>query len=209
MPTGLNTSARKAAEEDTSAYAGAPTVQQLLFEPNVSINGLIDNGTVPFFLSRLQAVRQCGTDLLMELNTDGGNADSARRIALEVRLFYRHSGRNAYCVGKSNVYSAGVTILAAFPKQCRFLTEDGVLLVHERHMEANIELKGPLKSCLHTVREQLALLETAERLEMEGFVQLAEGSLLDSRELSERAKSGWYLHAEEALRLGLIAGIVR
>ncbi|WP_280812031.1 hypothetical protein [Mesorhizobium sp. L48C026A00] len=43
----------------------------------------------------------------MEINTNGGDADAARRIALEIRLFRQHSGRNAYCVGKTKVYSAG------------------------------------------------------------------------------------------------------
>jgi hypothetical protein len=39
----------------------------------------------------------------MELDTGGGDADIARRIAMEVRLFPRHGGRDAYCVGKTNV----------------------------------------------------------------------------------------------------------
>ncbi|UVC12500.1 hypothetical protein IHQ71_30120 (plasmid) [Rhizobium sp. TH2] len=57
----------------------------------------------------------------MEINTDGGDADAARRIALEIKLFRSHSGQQAYCVGKSNIYSAGVTILAAFAPENRFV----------------------------------------------------------------------------------------
>ncbi|MER8439938.1 hypothetical protein NKH36_32475 [Mesorhizobium sp. M1312] len=71
----------------------APSLRQLLFEPNISVNGLIDDGTVVFLLGRLEAVRQSGDDLIMELNTNGGDADAARRIALEIRLFRQHSGR--------------------------------------------------------------------------------------------------------------------
>lgn len=122
-------------------------------------------------------MRESGQDIIMELNTDGGDADAARRIALEVRLFRRHSGRHVYCVGKTKVYSAaGVTVFAAFPKASRFLTDDAVLLVHERRMQTSIDLNGPLKSCIQIVRERLALLETAEHLEMGGFEELVHGS---------------------------------
>ena len=60
----------------------APSDTDLLFEPNISINGVIDDNTVSFFLGRLQEVRRAGTDMIVELNTDGGDADAARRIGL-------------------------------------------------------------------------------------------------------------------------------
>lgn len=187
----------------------APGEDKLLFQPNISINGLIDDETVSFFLGRLETVRKNGQDMIMELNTSGGDADAARRMALEVRLFRRHSGRDAFCVGKTKVYSAGVTIFAAFPTQDRFLTEDAVLLVHERRMETSIALNGPIRSCIQIVREQLALLETSQRLEMEGFRELVEGSSLSADELYRRATENCYINAAEALSLGMIGGILR
>ncbi|MBY4593268.1 hypothetical protein [Rhizobium redzepovicii] len=86
-------------------------VDQLLFEPNASINGPIDEKAVTSFLDQIAAVRAGDQDLVLELNTVGGDADAARRIALEIRLFSERAGRAAHCVGKSYVYSAGVTIL--------------------------------------------------------------------------------------------------
>lgn len=182
---------------------------EFLFRPNISINGLISDETLTFFLGRLEQVRSAGEDLILEINTDGGDADVARRIALEVRLFLRHSGRRACCVGKTKIYSAGVTILAAFPKRWRYLTDDAVLLVHERRLDEVIDLHGPLKSCIQIVREQMALLETAQRLELEGFGELVEGSELTALELYERATKNCYIRAEEALEHGLIADILR
>jgi ATP-dependent protease ClpP protease subunit len=182
--------------------------QHLLFEPNISINGLITDDTLAFFLDRLATIRSDGQDMILELNTDGGDADVARRIALEVRLFLRHSGRKACCVGKTKVYSAGVTILAAFPRECRFLTDDAVLLIHERRLDDSVSLKGPLKSCVQIVKEQLEMLETAERLELEGFRELVEGSSLTTDSLYDRATKNFYIHAKEALEAGLIAAIL-
>jgi len=183
--------------------------QVLLFQPNISINGSITDETLSFFLGRLETIRANGEDMILELNTGGGDADVARRIALEIRLFVRHSGHSAYCVGKTRVYSAGVTILAAFPKWCRYLTADAVLLIHERRLDDIISLKGPLKSCVQIVREQLAMLETAEQLEMEGFRELVNGTSLSVEELYDRATKNCYLHADEALKDGLVESILK
>jgi ATP-dependent protease ClpP protease subunit len=186
-----------------------PSDERLLFEPNIPLNGRIsEEQTLPYFLDRLRALRDGKDDMILELNTAGGDADAACRIALEIRLFIKHSGKKAYCVGKTVVYSAGITILAAFPKSARFLTEDTVLLIHERRLEKSLKLKGPLKSCIQIVSEQLHSLETARAQELEGFRQLTEGSLLDVDELYKRATKNCYLPAAEALRLGLVGGVL-
>lgn len=44
--------------------------------------------------------------LVMEISTPGGNADTGRRIAQEVRM-WRDAGADVYYLGKTFVYSAG------------------------------------------------------------------------------------------------------
>lgn len=86
---------------------------------------MIDDRAVLNFLDDLKAVRDSENDLYVEVDTQGGDADDARRIALEMKLFLKHSGRSGYILGKNTVYSAGVTILAAFPRASRFLCPQG------------------------------------------------------------------------------------
>jgi ATP-dependent protease ClpP protease subunit len=188
--------------------SGGLTIQRMLFEPNLSINGAISEQTLSFFLNRLESIRMGSDDLIMELNTNGGDADVARRIALEIRLFAKHSGRRLACIGKSAIYSAGVTILAAFPRHARYLTHDAVLLVHERRLQSSLELNGPIKACLQIAREQVALLETAERLETESFEELVAGSHMTLGELQSQLVSNCYMTASEALKKGIIAEIL-
>ena len=185
-----------------------PTDQELLFHPNLSINGSITPDTVGFVLGRLEDIRSNQAPLIAEINTDGGDADAARRIALEVRLFQRHSGQEAYCVGKSNVYSAGVTILAAFTRTNRFLTDDAILLIHERRLDTTLQLDGPIRSCMQIVREELALLETAQELELAGFEELVEGSDLTVERLYKMATTNCYMVAKDAFKHGLIGGVL-
>jgi ATP-dependent protease ClpP protease subunit len=187
---------------------GQPAIGDLLFRPNISLNGSIDAGTLSFLMERLEKVRADDDDLRMELNTLGGDADVARRIALEIRLFRKHSGRRAWCVGKTNVYSAGITIFAAFATQNRFLTKDAVLLVHERSMQQTVELSGPTRSNIQIVQGLLETLKTAERLEREGFQQLVEGSNLTLETLYDHALGNWYVSADEALEYGLVSRVL-
>lgn len=130
---------------------------------------MIDNTTVSNFLQDLKAVRDAGDDLYVGIDTLGGDAYGGRRIGLKIKLFLGNSDRAAYVIGKNTVYSAGVTILAAFPKSNRFLCQQAVLLIHERRLNERVTLNGPIRSCLQIVREQLSSLETAQRLEDEGF----------------------------------------
>ncbi|RVD30150.1 MULTISPECIES: ATP-dependent Clp protease proteolytic subunit [unclassified Mesorhizobium] len=186
----------------------APGDEKLLVGSNVQVNGMINDQLFLAFMKQLGAVRANDEDLILELMTQGGDADTAKRIALEIRVFQRYSGKSAYVVGKTAVMSAGVTIFSAFECADRFLTPDTTLLIHERHIEKTITLQGPIKSCRQVIREELAALETAERVEREDFEHFVRGSGMSAEDLFERAKENCYLTAQEALDLRLIARII-
>ncbi|TIX42949.1 MAG: peptidase S14 [Mesorhizobium sp.] len=152
-------------------------------------------------MKQLGAVRASDED-------QGRDADTAKRMALEIRVFQRYSGKSAYVVGKTAVMSAGVTIFSAFECADRFLSPDTTLLIHERHIEKTITLQGPIKSCRQVIREELAALETAARVEGEDFEHFVRGSGMSAEDLFERAKENCYLTAQEALDLRLIARII-
>lgn len=183
--------------------------QQQLFNPNVRLFGPIGHDSFRDFMDQVAKVRQTAdAPVVLELSTEGGDADVARRIALELRLCRQWHGRETRFVGKTYVYSAGMTIMAAVPREHRYLTQDTVLLIHERRVDKSVDVRGPMQSNIQILREQLAHMETAERLEKEGFAELAEGSAISVKDLYERATENCYLTAQEALDLKLIAGII-
>lgn len=98
--------------------------------------------------------------------------------------------------------------MAAFPNTHRYPVADTVLLIHERRMQKSLDLNGPIKSNIQIVREMLAQLEMAERIERAGFAELARGSRLADDELYQRATENCNLTTQEALDLTLIAGII-
>jgi hypothetical protein len=119
-------------------------------------------------------VRSGNQDINLDLNTVGGETDVARRMTNEVRQFQQHCGQGAFCIGKSYVCLAGVTILAAFPKRDRDLTTDAVLLIQEGRIRQSLELVGPMFACIQIVREScrcLRLRGGLKKMDSQGYVE--------------------------------------
>lgn len=179
-----------------------------LAAPQVRLNGPVDEAMLRTFLDALAAAEGGDGPLVLELTTNGGDADVGRRIATDVRLFRERTGRRTLFLGKAIVYSAGVTILSAFPQPDRWLAQGTMLLIHCRQLNRSLEFEGPLKAARLRVEALLDEIDAGLQVEEEDFDDLVAGSRVSIAELLERAQSGWYVRADEALRRGLVAGLV-
>lgn len=180
--------------------------QAVLTSPQLRLVGSVDEAMYAEFRNQLSAAPEEGP-LVIALTTLGGNPEMARAMADDVRLL-REAGRTIYFLGKSAVYSAGVTFMAGFPVKCRFLTKNSTLLVHERQISKTISLSGPLKSCTAQLKAALNEIEQSIAIEETGFRELIEGSDVDFDDLREKAPDNWYISGEEARERGLIADII-
>jgi ATP-dependent protease ClpP protease subunit len=175
-------------------------------KPDIRLIGILDEQMLQNYLDQCDRL-QGDAPVVLELSTAGGEAETARRIAQEVRLLGR--AREVFFLGKTYVYSAGITVMAAVPPARRFLTRDTVLLIHERRLERTVQLSGALRAAASVVQSLMAELEIGQKLERQGFEKLVEGSELTADDLQRRVlEKDWYLHAEEALSLRLVAGLV-
>lgn len=158
---------------------------------------------------RQQAEAPPDKPLVLELSTSGGDADVGRRIAQEIKLWQKHGQRDVYFLGKTYVFSAGITIMSAFPANRRFLTDDTLLLIHERKLKKQLELSGALRSCLAQMNDVIAEIESGQMLERAGFNELIQGSTITIEALENKVfTKDWYLTAQEALEKGLVGGLV-
>ena len=181
--------------------AGLPSLH-----PDIRVLGSIDEGLLHRFLDQADKLEGDGP-VVLEISTAGGEADTARRLAQEIRMLA--ASREVFVLGKSYVYSAGITILAAVPPSHRYLTRDTVLLVHERRIERSVQFNGGLRAAMAIAHDLLAELEIGYDLERRGFERFVEGSQLAADELLKRVmEKDWYMLAEEALSLRLVAGLV-
>jgi hypothetical protein len=189
------------------ARGSAVIEARLLLKPHVRLYGSVDDAMFHDFRRQMDDAPE-GEAVVIELMTFGGDADVGRRLALEVRMAQKHFGRSLYFLGKTVVYSAGVTMMSAFPRANRFLTRDTVLLIHGRRMDKQVHLTGPLTASIQIARETMAQLEIGLRLEKEGFADLVADSDITEDEVFRLAETNWYISAEEALRRKLVADLL-
>lgn len=179
-----------------------------LAQPHIRLDGNVGDEMLHAFRDGLAAVEGDEGPVVVELFTFGGDADTGRLIATEIRLFRERTDRRVLFFGKAVVYSAGVTIMAAIPREDRWLSRGSSLLIHCRSLNKSLQLDGPLAGERVRLEAVLAEIDVGLKLEEEGFRELIAGSSLGLDELIERARSNWYLDADEALARGLIGGVV-
>lgn len=179
-----------------------------LAEPQIALIGRVDEAMLRSLADQFAPLDENLDPITLELTTLGGDAEFGRRAMLDIeRARERLAPRRLTFLGKTAVYSAGVTLMSGFPREDRFLTADAVLLIHCRQLTEDIRLSGPIRSNLPLLRAKCHEIETGVKLEVEAFEKLIAGSRVSMDELLEKALYNWYVPAREAVELGLVAGI--
>lgn len=179
-----------------------------LFTPQIRLAGDVNDDMFARFQEQFREACQGPDPVVVELTTVGGDADVGRRIAADVRLFRQHSGRRIYFFGKTTVYSAGATIMSGFPREDRWLDRQCVLMIHCRKLAKTLELSNFLAAERPRVEALLSEIDLGLRVQRWDFESLIEGSQVTLDHLESQARENWYLDADEALKRGLVAGVV-
>jgi ATP-dependent Clp protease, protease subunit len=181
---------------------------EALASPQVRLDGSVCDAMLRTFRDAFGAAEDGPDPIVVEMTTTGGDAETGRRIAQDVRLFRERTGRRPIFFGKSVVYSAGVSAMGGFLKEDRWLARGTTLLIHGRSMTQNLQLEGPISLIRRRLEGVLNEVDNGLRLEREGFEELIVGSDISIDEIVTCAETSWYLDADEALARGLIAGVV-
>ena len=176
--------------------------------PAILLSGPVDYDMYRTFRGALDGASKQGT-VVTELSTLGGDPEVARMMGEDIRF---HSERVPQCrfvfLGKAAIYSAGTTFMSFFARENRYLTRGARLMVHERKMSKQLEISGPLTTCVATVKATLNEIEASIAIQKEGFENLVRGSQVTMEEVLRRAPENWYIEAQEAKALGLVAGVL-
>ena len=182
--------------------------QVTLDHSDVSLLGELTEQRAADFVHDLSKVTSDRPVVVIEVTTIGGDAELARRLVLEIELARKRLKRRLVFVGKTQVYSAGTTLMSAFPREDRFVSRDTMLMIHCRQLDTDVDLSGAMRSSLPKVKALIAEIEAGLALEEENFRRLIVGSDISMDELISKAVHDWYLTADEAHRRGLVAGIL-
>lgn len=176
--------------------------------PAILLSGGMDYAMYERFRQQLGAAPAEGL-VVVELSTLGGDPEVARMMGADIRFHSDIDTRRRFVfLGKAAIYSAGSTFMGFFARENRYLTRGTRLMIHERRLCKTVSLEGPLTACLAPARALLAEIESSIAIQREGFDNLARGSRVTFEEVASRAATDWYLEAEEAFALRLIAGVI-
>ena len=98
--------------------------------------------------------------------------------------------------------------MSFFARENRYLTRGARLMIHERKLDKRLHINGPLTTCVATVTATLHEIEASIEIQNEGFENLIRGSNVTMEEVLRRAPGNWYIEAEEARSLGMVAGVL-
>lgn len=187
----------------------APTLAPGDFKaPAILLAGSVDDAMYRSFREQLTHAPAEGV-VVVELSTLGGDPEVARMMGEDVRFHSQVAPERRFVfLGKAAIYSAGATFMSFFAPCNRYLTRGARLMIHERKLEKELKLNGPLTTCVPSVEALLNELKNAIAIQNEGFENLVRGSTISLEEVLRRAPSNWYLEAQDALERGLIAGVI-
>ena len=177
-------------------------------DPAILLAGDVDYAMYWRFRELLAAAPPTGL-IVVALSTLGGDPEVARMMGEDVRFHSEiNPDRRFVFLGKAAVYSAGATFMSFFARENRFLSRGARLMIHERKMDKTLTITGPLSTCLASVQAALHEIEHSILIEKEGFQNIIAGSSVTLDDLMRRAPSNWYVEANEAVALGLVAGVI-
>ena len=176
--------------------------------PRILLAGAVDYAMYDRFRDQLAAAPKTGLTVI-ELSTLGGDPEVARMMGEDVRFQSDiNPSRRLVFLGKAAIYSAGATFMSFFATPNRYLTRGARVMIHERKMDQQLNVIGPLTTCIASVRAMLNELEHSIAIQNEGFENLVRGSSVTMEEVLKRAPANWYIEAQEAKALGLIAEVI-
>ncbi|MGF7148983.1 ATP-dependent protease ClpP protease subunit [Sphingomonas zeicaulis] len=176
--------------------------------PAVMLTGPVDYNMYQFFRQALSNAPREGL-VVVELSTLGGDPEVARMMGEDIRYHSDlHPERRIVFLGKTAIYSAGATFMGFFARGNRYLARGTRLMIHERLLTKQINLQGPLTSCIATLKQTLHEIQASIEIQNEGFQNLILGSSVTMDEVLNRATENWYLEANEAQQLGLIEAVI-
>jgi ATP-dependent protease ClpP protease subunit len=176
--------------------------------PAISLSGVVDYA---MYVSFRQQFNNASSEnlVVVELSTLGGDPEVARMMGEDIRFASETEPQRRFVfLGKAAIYSAGTTFMGFFVRENRYLSRGTRLMIHERKLSKQLVIDGPLTTCLATVQATLNEIECSIAIQNEGFQNLIVGSSVSFEEVLKRAPSNWYLEAQQALNLGLIAAVL-
>ena len=175
--------------------------------PKTFLGGPVDYNMYKNFRAQLDSAEKKGL-VVTELSTLGGDPEVSRMMGEDIRFHSEMLRTVGSCFWERPRYipRAPQTFMSFFSIENRYLTRGTRLMIHERKLDKQLQINGPLTTCIATVTAALHEIEASISIQNEGFENLIRGSRMSMEEVLRRAPGNWYIEANEAKSLGLVSG---
>lgn len=175
----------------------------------VTLAGQIDEGMIQTLERTLKSVwmdTRLEKKVTLTLTTFGGASGYALGMYERLRLAQREF--DLRIVGCGIVYSHGVSLMMALPKERRFLTAGTRVYIHEMQKEMSLTLSGPQSSRRQVLEQERRTFEE-EQLVMSWVVRaLRDGTGQPEPLIRERMAAGHYMGGAEAVEFGIAGALL-
>lgn len=182
---------------------------ELLERPIITLAGQIDDGMIQVLdrsLKEIWANPALENRATLLLTTFGGSSGYALGMYERLRLAQREF--DLLVVGVGIVFSHGVTIMSALPREKRLVTRGTRLYIHEMQKEVSLTFTGPQNSRKQVLDQEVRTF-AEEQLIMNWVVKsLADGSGQPEPRIREWMAGGAYFGGAEAVELGFCGGVL-
>lgn len=182
---------------------------ELLDRPVITLAGQIDDGMIQMFDRSLKEIRadpELENRASLLLTTFGGSSGYALGMYERLRLAQREF--DLTIVGLGIVFSHGVTIMSALPREKRLVSRGTRLYIHEMQKEMSLAFTGPQNSRKQVLDQEVKTF--AEEQLIMGWVvkSLAEGSGQPEAKVREWMSAGAYFGGQEAVEMGFCGAVL-
>lgn len=183
-------------------------VSEYFEQPHINLTGAVDAKMLED-LDRQVRMIEPNTDksVMVTLTSPGGGVGYARAIYEELGLLQEEQANLSF-VARGICMSAAVTIAMAFPVERRFATSRAKFLIHEGSRNVNSELVGTVSERKMQLGRLMADFEDDVKEEEWVMGVISKGCKQRLREVKKQARSGLYLKGQEAVKWGLVSGLV-
>jgi ATP-dependent protease ClpP protease subunit len=175
----------------------------------ITMAGQVDEGMIQMLdriLNSTYANPEVENRATLLLTTYGGASGYAMAMYERLRLAQRVFDLTV--IGLGIVYSHGVTLMMALPREKRFVTAGTRLYLHELQKEMKLPLNGPQSARRLVLEQELRTLEE-EAATLDWTVKtLAVGTGLPEKKLRTLMSGGTYLSGQEAVDLGFAGALI-
>jgi ATP-dependent protease ClpP protease subunit len=175
----------------------------------ISLRGDVDENMLGALDAGLKDAFGSGRKAVVVLTTHGGKTTYGEAIAERLQLASSLL-EDLGIIAATFVGSAGVQIFLGLPKEKRFVTQRGTIMIHPHGQYTNQYAEGriPLPEANRRLVEDEAHVAHARRVEERFLRELGKETGIGTAKLRRMYDTGYYFSAKEAVKIGLASSIV-